>query len=106
MQTILPMIPEGNTPISNVISVVRQKDSNDWFYFCGVYPVFSHAKDDLRSFRMFTAQLVCKGMCKQAEIIRTFGVSKSSVQRSVQKYTEGGIDAFFVSKKKDVEEVY
>lgn len=44
---------------------------------------------------MFTAQLVCQGMCKQVDIIAAFGVSKSSVRRSVAKYREGGVQAFF-----------
>ena len=46
-----------------------------------------------------TAQLVCQGMCKQVEIIRSFGVSKNSVSRSVKKYREKGAEAFFASRK-------
>ncbi len=75
------------------------KRDGKWFYFCGIQPVFFHAEKDHRSFRMFTAQLVCQGICKQAEIIRTFGVSKNSVGRSVKKYQEGGADAFFAPRK-------
>jgi len=48
---------------------------------------------------MFTAQLVCQGMCKQAEIVRTFSVSKNSVNRSVKKYRESGPQGFFQSRK-------
>jgi len=48
---------------------------------------------------MFTAQLVCQGACKQVDIIRTFGVSKSSVSRSVQKYREGGAGVFFAPRR-------
>jgi hypothetical protein len=62
-------------------------------------PVFFHREDDLRSFRMFSAQLVYQGACKQVDIIRTFGVSKSSVSRSVQKYLEGGPAAFFAPRR-------
>jgi transposase len=76
-----------------LISVVRQ--DGQWFYFCGTQPVFQHAEDDLRSFRMFTAQLCVQRACKQAEIIKAFGVSKSSVLRSVQKYREEGIGGFY-----------
>ena len=75
------------------MSVVRQ--DGQWFYFCGTQPVFQHAEDDLRSFRMFTAQLCFQGACKQAEIIKAFGVSKSSVLRSVKKYREEGIEGFY-----------
>jgi len=58
-------------------------------------PVFSHLQDDRRSFQMFTAQLVCQGACRQVDIIRAFGVSKNSVLRSVRKYRDEGIQAFY-----------
>lgn len=47
---------------------------------------------------MFTAQLICQGQCKQSDIIRVFGVSSSSVKRSVKKYESGGIQAFFAPR--------
>ena len=92
-QALLPMIPHGATRISDLISVVRQ--DGYWAYFCGVQPVFQHPEDDRQSFRMFTAQLCCQGACTQAQIIRTFGVSKNSVLRSVAKYRQEGIDGFY-----------
>jgi transposase len=87
------MIPDGATRINDLISVVRE--AQQWTYFCGVQPVFQHPEDDRQSFRMFTAQLCCQGACTQAEIIRTFGVSKNSVLRSVAKYRQAGIDGFY-----------
>jgi len=96
-QAWLPLIPSGATPINDVMSVA--KENGKWFYFCGVNPVFFHGEDDRRSFRMFTAQLVCQGMCGQAEVVRAFGVSKNSVNRGVKKYREGGPEAFFASRK-------
>ncbi|MFQ5932760.1 MAG: putative transposase, partial [Nitrospiraceae bacterium] len=92
-QALLPIIPDGATPINNRISVVR--DNGEWTYFCGIAPIFRHPEEDRRSFRMFTAQLVDQGVCRQWEIVRTFGVSKNSVKRSVKKYREGGIEAFY-----------
>ncbi len=92
-QTLLPLIPDGASHINKVISVICE--DGEWTYFLGIQPVFSHPQDDRRSFQMFTAQLVCQGNCRQVEIIRTFGVSKSSVLRSVQKYREEGIHAFY-----------
>ncbi|NQT39071.1 MAG: helix-turn-helix domain-containing protein, partial [Planctomycetes bacterium] len=92
-QALLPVIPRGATRISDLISVVRQDDQ--WTYFCGVQPVFEHAENDRQSFRMFTAQLCCQGACTQAQIMRTFGVSKNSVLRSVAKYRHEGIDGFY-----------
>lgn len=47
---------------------------------------------------MFTAQLILSGGCKQSDIVRVFGVSASSVKRSVAKYRQGGVAAFFASR--------
>ncbi len=91
------MIPHGATPINDRISVVHR--GKQWTYFCGLQPVFQHPDDDRRSFRMFTAQLCCQGACTQAQIIRTFGVSKNSVLRSVAKYRREGIDGFYRPRK-------
>jgi hypothetical protein len=76
-----------------LISVARENDQ--WIYFCGAQPVFQHAQNDHRSFRMFTAQLICQGVCRQVDIMRAFGVSKNSVIRSVNKYRAGGVKAFY-----------
>ena len=92
-QLLLPLISEDATRISDLMNVVRQ--DGQWFYFCGTQPVFQHDESDLRSFRMFTSQLCVQGACKQAEIIKAFGVSKSSVLRSVNKYLEEGIEGFY-----------
>ena len=97
-QSLLPMIPEGASRISDLISVVRE--TGTWTYFCGVQPVFFHPEDDRRSFRMFTAQLVCEGACQQVDIVRTFGVSKNSVKRNVKKFREEGIKGFYAARKR------
>ena len=91
-QLQLPLIPSGTKSINNVWSVANT--GSNWRYFCGLIPVFTHAADSLPSFRMFTAQLVCQGGCRQVEIQRAFGVSKNSVLRSVKKYREEGAEAF------------
>jgi hypothetical protein len=46
-------------------------------------------------FRIVTAQLIESGGCRQVDIIRTFGVSKSSVIRSVNKLRREGVEGFF-----------
>ena len=71
------------------------QQQGQWTYFCGIHPVFEHGEEDRASFRMFSAQLVCQGSCRQSEIIQTFGVSKNSVKRSVKKYRDEGIESFF-----------
>jgi hypothetical protein len=92
----LPLIADGATRISDSISVVRENDQ--WIYFCGVQPVFHHTESDRRAFRMFTAQLICQGACRQADIVRAFGVSKNSVIRSVNRYRAGGVGAFYTPR--------
>ena len=67
-QPLLPLVRDGATPLSKHISVVNENDT--WTYFAGVLPVFSHPADDRDSFRMFTAQLVCNGNCKQVDIVK------------------------------------
>ena len=49
---------------------------------------------------MFTAQLVCQGACKQVDVIRAFGVSRNSVRRSIERYSQGGVEAFFRPRKR------
>jgi len=78
---------------------VSKTKTEDGSIFCGLNPVFSHAEDDRKTFRMFSAQLVYQGQCKQSEIVRTFGVSRNSVNRSLNKYQEGGANAFFAPRK-------
>jgi hypothetical protein len=92
----LPLIADGATRVSDLISVVRE--NGQWTYFCGAYPVFQHTEDDRRAFRMFTAQLVCQGACRQVDIVRAFGVSKNSVIRSVNAYRAGGVEAFYTPR--------
>ena len=96
-QALLPLVPDGVTEISDVVSV--HQGGEEWTYFCGVMPVFRHPREDQASFRMFAAQLCVQGLCKQAEIVRTFGVSKMSVIRAVRKYREEGIGGFYKSRK-------
>ena len=95
-QALLPLIADGATRISDVISVVRE--NGQWTYFCGVQPVFRHAEDDRPSFRMFTAQLICQGVCRQVDVVRAFGVSKNSVVRSVDKYRAGDVESFYTPR--------
>jgi len=101
-QLLLPLLSSEITYINGRVTVY-QRDGL-WTYFLGDYPIYSHKADDLALFRLTTAQLIDSGACRQADIIKTFGVSKSSVIRAQKKYREGGSKAFFkqrrTSKKK------
>jgi len=96
-QLILPCIPMGATEINHRLGVLRENDHCT--YFLGGFPIFAHAADDKRMFRIVTSQLIEAGGCRQVEILRTFGVSKSSVIRSVRKLRQGGVESFFVKRR-------
>ena len=93
-QRILPLIPRGATQINGLVSVWR--DDESWTYFLATHPIYSHRKNDHRMFRLITSQLIESGGCRQIDIIKTFGISKSSVIRAVKKLRDQGPEAFFV----------
>jgi transposase len=95
-QLILPLIPEGATRISDIVTVYRSE--NHWTYYMGLTPIYAHAADDHRLFRLFTSMMIDSGMCRHSDIIKTFGVSKSNVNRALKKLREGGPEAFFQRK--------
>lgn len=96
-QLLLPLLSSEITYINGRVTVY-QKD-NLWTYFLGDHPIYSHKADDLPLFRLTIAQLIDSGACRQAEIIKTFGVSKSSVIRAQKKFREGGANAFFKQRR-------
>jgi transposase len=91
-QLILPLIPEGATQITDSVCVIR--DDKRFTYFLNLTPIYTHALEDQRMFRLITSQLIDSGACRHVDIINTFGVSKSSVNRYLKKYREGGSKAF------------
>ena len=93
-QIQLPIFPAGSIAINNQLCIVC--DNERVVYFHGLQPVFSHAIDDLSSFRMFTSQLICNGSARISDIVATFGVSPTAVKRSLGKFRAGGSRAFYV----------
>jgi transposase-like protein len=96
-QMILPIFPVGATYITS--SLVFENRDNHITYFHGSLPIFSHAKDDVSSFRMIISQFYINGHAKQADIARAFGVTAIFVKRSVKIYKEHGIKGFYAPKK-------
>jgi hypothetical protein len=92
----LPMFPSGVTHITEELAFWK-KDGNVT-YFNGHLPVFSHAENDLATFRMITSQFCVNGRAKQSEIIRAFGVTSISVKRSVKIYREKGPKGFYAPR--------
>jgi hypothetical protein len=92
----LPIIPAGATPINQLVSV--ENDGVDCYYFVGVQPVYRHPVGELRLFRLVAAQLIDSACCRPCEIIKTFGVSKSSIDRALRDYRREGVDGFASSR--------
>lgn len=92
-QRLLPLIPHGTTIINGQLSVDNRHD--EWFYFLGGLPIYSHRADNKKLFRLHTSRLINSGACRAIDIIRTFGVSKSNVMRSLRQLREKGADSFF-----------
>ena len=89
----LPIFPSQSTPITSELAF-QERDGLVW-YFNGHFPVFSHPRDDMASFRFYTSQLVAGGSASQGDIARAFGVTLVSVKRACKKLRDEGAQGFF-----------
>ena len=94
-QMLLPIFCEDVTPINELVAYAK-RDGQVYYFHAGL-PIFNHAEQDDRSFRLITAQLAVNGACSQAEIVRAFGVSAISMKRWAKRYREQGAAGFFSS---------
>src|SRR5947209_18768250 len=85
-QLQLPIFPAGVTEINRQIAV--QKEAGRVCYIHGHLPVFQHEEQDVRSFRMFTSQM----------IVKTFGVPMITVKRYMKLYRDSGAKGFYEAK--------
>ena len=95
-QLQLPIFPAGITEINSQIAV--QKEAGRVYYIHGHLPVFQHEEQDVRSFRMFTSQMIVNGTAKPKEIVKTFGVPMITVKRYMKVYRESGVTGFYAIK--------
>ena len=95
-QLQLPMFPSGVTHITDQLAFM--KNDGQVTYFNGHMPVFSHAENDLATFRMITSQFCVNGYVTQSDIIRTFGVTSIRVKRAVKIYREKGPKGFYAPR--------
>jgi DNA invertase Pin-like site-specific DNA recombinase len=95
-QLQLPLFPAGVTEINNRVAV-EAKDGQVCYVY-GHLPVFQHEEADLKSFRMFTSQMIATGTVKPKEIVEAFGVSVVTVKRYVKMYREHGAKGFYETK--------
>ncbi len=96
-QAILPLFSSDMTIVNDYLAF--KKDNGKVYYFLGQVILFQHDENDHKSFRYITSQLVDNGNAKQMEIVRAFGVSKSSVKRYVKKFRKGGANEIFKKPK-------
>jgi transposase len=92
-QLQLPVFPEGLTAINEDLAF--QREQGCVVYFHGMLPVFQHAEKDLKSFRMFTSQLIANGTVRQRDIVQAFGVPLATVKRYMKMHRERGAAGFF-----------
>lgn len=93
MSILLPLYPQGTHMISECVGVYEESEIVQ--YIINGLPAFSHAKEDQKSFRFITSNLIKQGLCRQVDIQRSFHVSEDSVSRYYKKYIEHGEAAFF-----------
>lgn len=96
-QVQLPLFPAGVTPINAQLACECREGRV--VYLNGHLPVFTHDRDDLAAFRLFTTQLIVNGTATQGEIVRAFGVPVITVKRCVKRYRQAGVGAFFTPAK-------
>lgn len=95
-QVQLPIFPAGSVEINRDLAC--RVEGEQVVYYNGHLPVFTHAKSDLASFRMFTSQLIVQGSATQGHIAKAFGVPVVTIKRGTKLFRERGSAGFFVPK--------
>ena len=90
------MFPAGTVEITSDLACRCQDGKVTYFH--GQLPVFTHGKDDVASFRMFTSQLIVEGTATQGHIQKAFGVPLVSIKRSTKLYRKRGAAGFYTPK--------
>ena len=92
-----PIFPAESKCVSRGYSVeCRDKQV---VYFSSLMPIFQHAEDDLRSFRMFTSLLIVMDAARQVDIAKVFGVPLPTVKRYLKLLRDHGQEGFFTDPK-------
>jgi hypothetical protein len=92
-QLQLPIFPDGTTSITEDLTFHRQ--GGKVVYFHGILPVFQHDEKDLKSFRMFTSQLIDTATVRQRDIVKAFGVPLATVKRYMKVHRDHGAAGLF-----------
>ena len=97
-QLQLPIFRQGLRSISEDLAF--QREDGKVVYFHGLLPVFQHEEKDLKSFRMFTSQLIGNGTVRQGDIVRAFGVRLATVKRYMKVHRQHGTAGFFQTPRR------
>lgn len=95
-QMFFPIFATGTVHINS--NLAYKKEDGRVYYFNGYQmPIFCHAEDDVKSFRMIVSQFCVNGHAKQAEVMKAFGMPGITLKRSVKVFRERGCAGFFTS---------
>ena len=95
-QLQLPIFPSGTKEINQDVGV--QCQAGKVVYLHGHLPVYQHEETDLKSFRLFTSQMVANGTARAREVVEAFGVPMGTVKRYVSLFRTEGAASFYASK--------
>src|SRR2546425_12345919 len=93
-QVQLPIFPAGSVEIN--LDLACRTEGEQVIYYNGNLPGFTHPKNDLASFRLFTSQLIVQGSATQGQIAKAFGVPLVAIKRAAKLYRERGSALLFV----------
>src|SRR5260370_9627251 len=97
-QLLLPIFPANLTSITE--DMAFQREAGKVVYFHGMMAVFQQDEKDLKSFRLFSSQLIANGTVRQRDIARAFGVPLATVKRYMKVYREQGAAGFFRARRR------
>lgn len=97
----LPVFPTEVTPIGPWMSVVLRGNQVVYLSPKGM-TLRAHDDDDMESFWFLTSELYVCGNFKQADVVRAFGVSASSVGKSVKLYLAYGRSGFWGPPRREL----
>jgi transposase len=95
-QLQLPIFPDGTKEINRELGVRCERGKV--VYLHGQLPVFQHEEQDLKSFRLFTSQMVVSGVARAGDVVAAFGVPLGTVKRYVGVYRRDGPAGFYQSQ--------
>ncbi len=95
--TLFPVFPSDSKYINSKIAV--KTIGENVYYFNDEMAFYFHHKDNYKSFRFITSQMVELKNVTQMEIVKAFDVSKESVKRWVKICRTKGESGFFGTRK-------